>query len=63
MKIDNTLPTFVLCILFLFAFILIDNKISKLEENLNSLIEEQTITDAIIKSHINNTLSKDYGGE
>lgn len=67
----------ILCILFLFEFVYVDerlksvtsqnnelnSKITELTEKINDIKEEDTITRALLNAHLTNQLSKDYGGE
>lgn len=59
-----------LAILLLFSFTYLSDKIIELEDKidtvqtkLDSVCEQQTITQGILNAHLNNTLSDDRGGE
>lgn len=72
MEINNTLKLVLLflAILFLIGFTYITEEIeeiadtiTKIEQKLELLEEEQSITEGILNAHLTNTLSLDMGGE
>lgn len=72
MEINNTIKFILLflAILFLIGFAYITDEIeeiadtvTKLEEKIEILEEDQSITKGILDAHLTNTLSLDMGGE
>lgn len=67
----------VLSVIFIFSFTYLDmkqketaskleeinNSITKLEDKINDVEEQDSITRALLNAHLTNQLSKDYGGE